>query len=210
MIVRFGIFGNLRFLSHIETYKFLQRLLIRKKIQTVFSQGYNPRPKMSLVLPRPVGAASDDEMLVAEIADNLNDAEVTEKLKNSAVDGFKINSVQIHNCKLSFAAERAVYRFELKPSIRDEVIKRIELLMLEKNNGQSFIIDRVSEKNRKKTFNVYDFIENINFFDNTADVRVVISNDGSIRIEEILQILNITTENLANPILRTAVLWKKK
>jgi uncharacterized protein (DUF2344 family) len=165
---------------------------------------------MSLVLPRPVGAASDDEMLVVEITDNLTEAEAIEKLNDCQIEGFKVNAVEIYNFRISFAAESAVYRFKLKPSAIDGVFERVNFLMSEKNKGQNYIIDRVSDKNRKKTINVYDFIETISFSDNTADVRVIISNDGSIRIEEILKILNISMENLAEPILRTDVLWKKK
>jgi radical SAM-linked protein len=61
--IKFKIGGNLRFLSHAETLSLFQHAFVRAGIPVRYSQGFNPRPKLSLPLPRPVGVASDDELL---------------------------------------------------------------------------------------------------------------------------------------------------
>jgi radical SAM-linked protein len=55
--------GDLRFLSHHETMGTLERCAVRAKLPLRYSQGFNPHPVMSLVLPRPVGVAGTDELL---------------------------------------------------------------------------------------------------------------------------------------------------
>ena len=63
VIVKFGIKGNLRFLSHAETIRLFERACVRAGIKLVYSQGFNPHPKLSLPLPRTVGVESDDDLL---------------------------------------------------------------------------------------------------------------------------------------------------
>jgi len=65
LVITFGIEGNLCYLSHHETVSMLQRALIRAGVRLVYSQGFNPRPRLSLPLPRAVGVRSDCEMLCA-------------------------------------------------------------------------------------------------------------------------------------------------
>ena len=64
---RYKIHGNARFLSHQETMRVIARAIIRSGIALIYSQGYNPHPKLSLPLPRNVGLASDDELFCAGI-----------------------------------------------------------------------------------------------------------------------------------------------
>ena len=65
LILTFRIEGNLCYLSHHETVSMLQRALIRAGVRLIYSQGFNPRPRLSLPLPRAVGVRSDCEMLCA-------------------------------------------------------------------------------------------------------------------------------------------------
>ena len=59
---RYKIQGNVRFLSHQEAMRAIQRSLIRSGVNLLYSQGYNPRPRLSLPLPKSVGLESEDEL----------------------------------------------------------------------------------------------------------------------------------------------------
>ena len=61
--------GDLRFLSHQETVRLLARAAARAHVNLKYSQGFNPKCKLSLPLPRPVGVASDCEPLLIELAE---------------------------------------------------------------------------------------------------------------------------------------------
>ena len=67
LVVRFKIEGRLRFLSHVETLKLFQRACARAGLQVRYSEGFNPRPRLSLPLPRPVGVESQDELLCVRV-----------------------------------------------------------------------------------------------------------------------------------------------
>ncbi|MBN2271219.1 MAG: DUF2344 domain-containing protein, partial [Sedimentisphaerales bacterium] len=63
MLLKFRIWGNLRFLSHAETMKVFQRACARAGLDVAHTEGFNPRPRLSLPLPRSVGVESDEELL---------------------------------------------------------------------------------------------------------------------------------------------------
>ena len=67
LVMKFRIGRSLRFLSHAETLSLFQRACVRAGIDLCYSQGFNPRPKLSLPLPRPVGVESDDELLAVRV-----------------------------------------------------------------------------------------------------------------------------------------------
>jgi len=70
--VKYKIWGNLRFLSHAETMRMFQRACVRAGISLEYSKGYNPRPAVSLPLPRSVGCQADDELLLLRVSARQN------------------------------------------------------------------------------------------------------------------------------------------
>ena len=68
LAIRYAIKGDLRFLSHQDTLRLFQRAFNRAGIPIRFSEGFNPRPRISIAMPRPVGVESCDELLVIELA----------------------------------------------------------------------------------------------------------------------------------------------
>ena len=67
VLVKHKVYGNLRFLSHAETLRVFQRACVRADIKIHYSQGFNPRPKLSLPLPRSVGVEADDDLLCLRV-----------------------------------------------------------------------------------------------------------------------------------------------
>jgi radical SAM-linked protein len=64
--------GNLRFLSHLETHKMLERSLRRARVPLAFSHGFNPHPNISFAAPLPVGSLSDYEVVHVELAEAID------------------------------------------------------------------------------------------------------------------------------------------
>jgi len=62
--VRFAVKGDLRFCSHRDMMRAIERTAVRAGLDLAYSQGFNPHPLISLTCPRPVGVASDDDLLV--------------------------------------------------------------------------------------------------------------------------------------------------
>ncbi|MEE9370604.1 MAG: TIGR03936 family radical SAM-associated protein, partial [Sedimentisphaerales bacterium] len=98
MLIKFKVRDNLRFLSHAETVKVFQRACIRAGIKIQYSQGFNPRPKLYLPLPRSVGVETDDDLLCLRV--NLSgprtvsdESQIKAGLAKQLPDGVELLSV---------------------------------------------------------------------------------------------------------------------
>jgi len=65
--IRLEVEGDLRFLSHHDMMRAVERTARRARLPLRYTQGFNPHPVMSLPHPRPVGVASRDDLLVLEL-----------------------------------------------------------------------------------------------------------------------------------------------
>lgn len=72
MAIRFRVEGDLRFISHHDMMRLFERALSRAQLPVKFSEGFNPRPRMSLPLPRPVGVATCADALVIELCEPMD------------------------------------------------------------------------------------------------------------------------------------------
>ena len=71
-----------------------QRACVRAGVKVAYSQGFNPHPRMSLVLPRSVGVESDDEILCLWLEEGQEQID-EELLKSELPEGIEIVSAQI-------------------------------------------------------------------------------------------------------------------
>ncbi len=65
----FAVEGDLRFLSHHETMRTIERIAVRSGLALKYSQGFNPRPVLSFALARPVGVATKEDLFVLRLAE---------------------------------------------------------------------------------------------------------------------------------------------
>lgn len=86
--------GDLRFLSHHDTLRAIERTLARGRIPVRYSQGFNPRPTMSLSCPRPVGVASQDDLLVLSLETDVTALELARMLNQQAPRGMSFSNAR--------------------------------------------------------------------------------------------------------------------
>lgn len=75
-----SIDGDLRFISHHDTLRLFRRACARAGLPLRYSQGFNPHPKMTIPLPRPVGIASDAEAFVFELETGADERDIDTRL----------------------------------------------------------------------------------------------------------------------------------
>jgi radical SAM-linked protein len=225
LTVKFRLRGALRFLSHAETLRVFQRACVRAGINIQYSKGFNPRPKMSLPLPRPVGVESDDELLAIRICKDVRAQEhkstsdvyepggedictfVMDKLSEQLPEGCELLSVNIARTNTSFQPRSATYILSVRPEYLDEDLwARIERLLASKSLDIQRLVDRKNSKSRK--IDIRAFLKSIKIDGLDIIVECNISQAGSIRIEEILKLLELDESKLASPIRRTNVQWQ--
>jgi len=226
VLIRFAVRDNIRFLSHAETVRVFQRACIRAGIKVQYSQGFNPHPKLSLPLPRSVGVESDDDLLCLrvrewQLTDNRSVLSVSHlgaegfkaRLSEHLPEGLQLLSVTIAEGKTSFQPCSATYVLKVKPEYLDDKLKTriIHLLANETLNIQRRITagkSKIENQTLKiKSVDVRGFLKSILLKDRCIVVECKISSAGSIRVEEILELLELGVEKLAAPIRRTGVQW---
>lgn len=80
--------GNICFVSHIDCMRVLQRTLVRGKISTKMSEGFNPHPITYTSHPLPLGVGSEEEYFVVA-NDDMTTEEVLTAFNNNIPDGMK-------------------------------------------------------------------------------------------------------------------------
>ncbi|MBI9015745.1 MAG: DUF2344 domain-containing protein [Phycisphaerae bacterium] len=71
LVLWFTIKRDRRFLSHRDTVKLWQQTFSRCEVPLRYTQGFNPRIRLSLPMPRNVAIASDCELLIVELTEQL-------------------------------------------------------------------------------------------------------------------------------------------
>ena len=61
ILAQLSIRGDIRFISHHDLMRVLGRAARRAGLPVAMSEGFNPRQKISVLLARPVGVASESE-----------------------------------------------------------------------------------------------------------------------------------------------------
>lgn len=62
-----AVYGDLRFASHHDMMRVVERTLLRANLPLRYSQGFSPRAVLSLSFPRPVGVATKRDLLVVPL-----------------------------------------------------------------------------------------------------------------------------------------------
>lgn len=221
--VRFGIGGLSRFLSHAETLRVFERASVRAGVPVKYSQGFNPHPKLSLPLPRPVGVASDDELLVLKLFDAngipVEDGpdgarqawheQMKEALSGALPSDIAVHSIATMKSNASFRPETARYVFDLDRAGscegRIEALReRIRQIMAR----DSLVVERVTPERREgRRMDIRPYLRAIELKETRAIVECGISDAGSVRVDELMPLLELTPHDLNGPVRRRDVVW---
>lgn len=82
---------RIRFLSHLETMKTLERSLRRMNVPFKFSNGYNPHSNISFAAPLPVGIASEYEIVDIDVLEEFKLEELIKNQKEYFPKGFIVS-----------------------------------------------------------------------------------------------------------------------
>ena len=92
--------GNARYISHLDLMRVFQRAFKRAGLPLTHTQGFNPRPSVSIALPLSLGVESQCELLDFKLESPYACAEIREKLNAALIDGVYIREVYEQGQKL--------------------------------------------------------------------------------------------------------------
>lgn len=217
--IRFRIAGAMRFLSHAETSRVLQRACARAAIGVRYSQGFNPHPRLSLPLPRPVGVESEDELLVVKLCDDRDaapfenraerEAAMKQALAGQLPEGMDVLAVDLVGSSVPFQPQSAQYvlpvRVEEKAGLAERLSREIARVMA----SDCCRVERTSAEGKAaRSVDVRPFLQSIRLEGGNLIVQHRTGGAGSIRVDEIQQLFGLQTQDLAGPVRRTSVVWE--
>jgi radical SAM-linked protein len=140
-LFKFSKCGKASYLSHINTMTIYERTFQRAGIDVVFSQGFNPKPKISFANPLMLGVESEAEYMMVEVKDQgLSEREIISSLNNQLPEGFVILS-----CK--------------KAKKRQEGVKKLSLMSA--YGGSKYIISKNGVGDITSINKLYDFLNKV-------------------------------------------------
>lgn len=89
--ITFSKAGPMRFTSHLDLHKTLERTMRRANLPLVYSEGFTPRPKLSLASALPLGYTSEAEVAEFWLKEPMPIDEVAKALHKSAPPGFALH-----------------------------------------------------------------------------------------------------------------------
>jgi radical SAM-linked protein len=202
-----------------------QRACVRAGIKVLYSEGFNPRLKLSLPLPRSVGIEVDDDLLCFRIEISTGAQEyksyglltestsdlctlVKTRLSEQLPDGFELLTARTAKTRASIQPCLAAYLLAVQAEYLNEKLKsRIKCLLASENLN---LQRRMGPENSKfKNVDVRPFLKSIELDDTGITVECKISLAGSVRLDEILELLELDYGMLSAPIRRTRVQWQE-
>ena len=122
--VRFAKRGRLRFLSHRDVARSVERAVRRAGIPVAHSHGFSPHPRLSWIGAAPTGAASEAEYLEIGLTRPLDPADLAAALDAALPDGLDVlAAAEAEGTPLAERIDASEWRIEL-PGISPDDLRR--------------------------------------------------------------------------------------
>lgn len=142
--IRYTKRGRLRFTSHRDLARALERAIRRANLPIAFSAGFNPHPKVSYVNAAPTGVASEAEYFEIALSEVVDVARLLTDLDASLPPGIDVLEV-VESGGGNLPERMEASRWELRLAPDEGLAEAFEAFMA----SESVVIDRVTKSGRK-------------------------------------------------------------
>ncbi len=137
----FNKYEEMKYISHLDLLRFMDRILRKSGIPVKYSQGFHPRPKISLGNPISLGTDAFNEAMDIELREDMTNEELFKRLNNKCVIGFEFTKVMDIDGKTSIAEEYKEMKFEIQgPGSSIEKIENLlgqdEIILTKEKKGK--------------------------------------------------------------------------
>lgn len=182
--------GPLRWISHLDTQRTLQRAFNRANIPISYSRGFHPLPHLSLPVPLPLGYSSSAEWAEVFLHTPISPETFIRDLNSSLPDQMKV-----HLAKEIDLNEKSLTRCELK--VEYEVIlpenSGFQVSQMEKKLEEFLGTGEILLKKKKRTFNVRPLIARLELNKDYKKLRLfmelIVKPTGTIKPDRVIEYL---------------------
>jgi len=151
MRLRFGKYGAMRYLSHLELLTVFTRAVSKARVPILFSQGFHPHPRFSFATATSVGVESVAEYMDMFVEDGIPAEEVQRRLNAVFPEGLEIleaAQVDVKSPSLSTLIDKTRYRItfdgsspELLSDLCVQFMAHTEFVIQRKKKGEIQSVD---------------------------------------------------------------------
>lgn len=113
--------SDLRFLSHRDTVRAVERAAARAHLPVKYTQGFNPHPVLSLACPRPVGVASLADLAVMQLTRPMPAERLLGLLNAQAPGGMTFIRAEVLQTKAPPRVRRVDYDVPIKQAMQAQL-----------------------------------------------------------------------------------------
>ncbi len=151
---------NAIYISHLDLMRVFQRAFKRAGLPLTHTQGYNPRPSVSIALPLSLGVESKCELLDFDLTgEQLPNEEIMERLNRNLIDGVRVLQIFEEQTKLKYLSLlKSKLTLEYDIGVSENAVQKIAALLsteevvVEKKGKNGITEQNISSMIRK--FNV--------------------------------------------------------
>lgn len=188
--ITFGKNDALRFIGHLDLAKLWERVLRRAEMPLVYSQGYNPQPKMQLASALPLGISSDCELLDIWLLEPVNLETLPERLNAVSPPGlhtYRVQEVPPKAPALQTLLHSADYLITLAEEVTPDLPQRIADLLSR---------ERIERERRGKSYDLRPLILALEPVDTRAfRVRLALGAEGTARPDELMDAMGLSFDH---------------
>ena len=205
LAITYAVQGDLRFISHQDTLRLFIRALARARVPVRHSEGFNPRPRISIALPRPLGVASMCEMLVLELTADEEPAEVLSRLAGTMPNGIALLKAE----RLADQDRRLPVEVQYALKLDSHVCRDVAAAATEFMAKQSMVVERVTPaRPAPKKVDIRQFVLSIGVEDGVLLWSQAMTPEGTARVGEVLDCLGLPSGDLLHRVLRKAISYR--
>lgn len=178
--LRFRKAGDLRWISHRDLVRTLERWFRRAGLELSMTEGFHPKPRMSFPAALAVGVAGLDEVMELELAAERTAEDVRRTLGPLAPPGLEITAAEVLAPGTpKVQVRRATYEFPVPRERQDAARQAIAALLA----ADAHLVRR---EQRAAPVDLRPMLDEVALVDDTLRFRVWVSPEGTARPREVL------------------------
>jgi len=202
--VEFSLAGLLRFLSHQELLTLFSRAAARARLPLAYTHGYNPRPKISLPIPKSVGMYCVREPARIELIDEFEQDELRDRLRRQVPEGLSIH----RTWSTGVTAHPQACAVEWEVCLGDIDVENLRERVAQLLKSRRHITHRTSKKpSRRVEIDLRSFVLGLEVKDKVLRAKVAVRREGGIRPGELFTALGLPVEQVSARTTRVKIHW---
>lgn len=166
--VYFEKLEEMKYISNLDLLRFLERLFKITSIKLEYSNGFNPRPKISFGNPISIGEEAYYEPFDIDLKEDMENEEILKRLNEKAPKGFKILHVEERVSKGSIIKDFDGIEYDILFETEEDKTTFLTLL------NQEEIIEIKEKKGRIKERNLKEKVVSFGIDKNV--VKLILEN----------------------------------